>query len=83
MTREKKSDLQAKSIVLYLRFSDDGKPPWISSSTKAGRRFDNFTHGLVRASKIHFSSCRRRRPISSSMLKVPNYYRSTSKLAKP
>ena len=44
MKREKKSDLHAKSIVLYLRFSDDGKPPWISSSTKAGRRFDNLTH---------------------------------------
>ena len=45
----KKSDLHAKSIVLYLRFSDDGKPPWISSSTKAGRHFDNLTH----AQKVH------------------------------
>ena len=44
MKREKKSDLHAKSIVLYLRFSDDSKPPWISSSTKAGKRFDNLTH---------------------------------------
>ena len=82
MTREKKSDLHAKSIVLYLRFSDDGKPPWISSSTKAGRSFDYFTHAQVRAAKFHFNSGRRRRPISSSMLKIPNYYRSTSKLAK-
>ena len=82
MTREKKSDLRAKSIVLYLLFSNDGKPPWISSSTKAGRHFDNFTHAQARAAKSHFNSGRRRRPISSSMLKVPNYYRSTSKLAK-
>ena len=29
MTRREKSDLHVKSIVLYLRFSDDGKPPWI------------------------------------------------------
>ena len=32
--KEEKSDLHAKSTVLYLRFSEDGKPPWISSSTK-------------------------------------------------
>ena len=72
MTRGKESDLHAKSTVLYLRFSDDGKPPRISSSTKAGRRFDNLTHAQkVRAGK--FTSDRRRRPISSSMLKVPSY----------
>ena len=71
MTRGKKSDLYAKSIVLYLRFSDDGKPPRISSSTYAGRRFDNLTHAQrARAGKFHFG--RRRRPISSSMLKVSN-----------
>ena len=79
---DKKSDLHAKSIASYLRFNDDGKPPWISSSTKAGWLFDNFTHAQVRAPKFHFNSGRRRRPISSSMLKVPNYYRSTSKLDK-
>ena len=38
MTRGEKSDVHAKSIVLYLRFNDDGKPPWIMSSTKAARR---------------------------------------------
>ena len=40
----RKRDLHAKSVVLYLRFRDNGKPPWISSSTKAGQRFDNLTH---------------------------------------
>ena len=61
MTRGKKSDLQPKSIVLYLRFSDDGKPPWISSSTKAGRFAGRFAWE-------NFTSGRRRSPISSSML---------------
>ena len=55
MIRREKSDLQAKSIVLYLRFSDNGKPPWISSSTKAGQRFDNLTHAQkVRAGEFYF-----------------------------
>ena len=58
MEREKKSDLHAKSIVLYLRFiSDDGKPPWISSSTKAGKRFDNLTNAQkFRREKFNFRS---------------------------
>ena len=56
MTRGKKGDLQAKGIVLYSRFSDDGKPLRISSSTKAGR-FDNLTHARkVRVGKFHFRS---------------------------
>ena len=29
MTRGKKSNSHAKNIVLYLRFSDNDKPPWI------------------------------------------------------
>ena len=73
MTRGKESDLHAKSTVLYLRFSDDGKPPRISSSTKAGRRFDNLTHAPRRFAQENFTSDRRRRPISSSMFKVPSY----------
>ena len=72
MKRGKTNDLHAKSIVLYIRFSDDGKPPSISSSTKAGQRFDNLTHAQkVSAGKFHFRSA------SSSMLKVPNITRYT------
>ena len=57
MTRGEKSDLHAKNIVLYLPFNDDGKPPLISSSKKAGRRFDNLTHAQkVRTGKFHFRS---------------------------
>ena len=57
MKREKKSDLHAKSVVLYLSFSHDGKPPWISSSTKAGKRFDNHTHAKkFRGEKFNFRS---------------------------
>ena len=57
MKRRKKSNLHEKSIVLYLRFSEDGKPPSISLSMKAGRRFDNLTHAQkVHAGKFHFQS---------------------------
>ena len=52
-----KNDFYAKSIVLYLRFSNNSKPPWISSLTKAGRRFDNITHAQkVHTGKFHFQS---------------------------
>ena len=44
-----------KTIVLYLRFRHNGKSPRISSSTKAGRRFDYVAHAQnVRAGKFHF-----------------------------
>ena len=48
---------RAKSIFLYLCFSDNGKPPRISWSTKVGRRFDNLTHAeKVHVGKLHFRS---------------------------
>ena len=71
MTRGGKSDLHAKSIVLYLRFSDDGKPPLL----RRRRRLDDVLTTLRmprRFARENFTSGRRRRPISSSMLKVPN-----------
>ena len=70
MTRGKKSDLHAKSIVLYLRFSDDGKPPEFCRR----RRLDDVLTTLRmprRFERENFTSGRRRRAISSSMLKVP------------
>ena len=58
MKRRKKSNLHEKSIVLYLRFSEDGKPPSISLSMKAGRCFDNLTHAqkVIHVGKFHFQS---------------------------
>ena len=57
MKRRKKRDLHEQSIALYLRFSEDSKPPSISLSMKAGQRFDNLTHAQkVHAGKFHFQS---------------------------
>ena len=52
--------------MLYLSFSETGKPPRISSSTKAGQPM------RTRLAREKFTFGQRRRPISSSMLKFPN-----------
>ena len=63
--------ISMKKFSCLLTFSPERKLAQIQSSTKAGRRFDNLTHAQkVRAE--NFTSGRRRRRISSSMLKVPN-----------
>ena len=56
-------------MVLYFRFSDDGKPEF-----RGRRRVDGVltTLGMPRRfARENFTSGRRRHPISSSMLKVP------------
>ena len=71
MTEGKKSVLYAKSLVLYLRFSDNGKPP----EFHRWRRLDDslttlhIPRGFLREK---FSSSQRRHAISLLMLKVPD-----------
>ena len=69
---EKEWFTRAKSIFLYLCFSDNGKPPRISSSTKVGRRFDNLMHAeKVHVGKLHFFSVPFRRRCLRSLLIIP------------
>ena len=68
--------ISMQKFSYLLTFSPERKPAEIQSSTKARRRFDNIAHAQ-NARAGNFTSARRRRAISSSMLKFPNVGKDT------